>query len=320
MGYLLVSLNRKAYQTKKNSWFLRISLSLAMIPAFGLVNMCLLSVPISLDRLHISRGSYYGDCMYKCWMPNVLAYNSMYDFHAKAVQFFLCTEFEGYDAPHPVHLYRKGSLPYGWIRAAELGYAPAQHLLGNYYEFLKSDPDKAFGLYRSAADAGYGPAQAELAVCYALGKGVRADQGEAAWWLEKSSEWFCMESITARALFQACGLGGQEVNLEEAMNNVRRGIELAYGDGITYPTTEAEKVTEQVAKWFQEGWFQKGYFGWYNIMRHSAFKYALGKGCKVHRATVETLKSPENARRALQAGEGEAYEALSKYVQHSLVK
>ena len=98
-------------------------------------------------------------------------------------------------------LYQKGQKLYNqnnyqeaviWYRkAAELGYAKAQHQLGWCYENgrgVTKDYYEAFKLYSKAAEQGYAYSQCGLGVCYERGYGVTKDYYEAVKWYKKSAE------------------------------------------------------------------------------------------------------------------------------------
>lgn len=67
-------------------------------------------------------------------------------------------------------------------RAAQGGLAAAETRLGDYYNFgigpIRTDVDRAIGLYRSAAEKGDLPALATLALMARLGRGVPEDPAE----------------------------------------------------------------------------------------------------------------------------------------------
>lgn len=79
-----------------------------------------------------------------------------------------------------------------WYRkAATLGHAPSQCLLGDMYRTgagIAKDEAEAVTLYRASADLGFAPAQHYLGVMLATGQGVRKDLVEAVQWSRKAAE------------------------------------------------------------------------------------------------------------------------------------
>lgn len=79
-----------------------------------------------------------------------------------------------------------------WYRkAADQGYATAQHNLGRLYRYgrlIQRDSSQAVLLYRKAAEQGYREAQLELGYCYEFGEGVKRDVVEASSWWTKAAE------------------------------------------------------------------------------------------------------------------------------------
>jgi TPR repeat protein len=79
-----------------------------------------------------------------------------------------------------------------WYRkAAALGHAGAQFNLGACYADgvgVRKDAEKAVGLFRKAAAQGYAHAQHNLGACYYNGEGVRQDDEKAVGWLRKAAE------------------------------------------------------------------------------------------------------------------------------------
>lgn len=71
-------------------------------------------------------------------------------------------------------------------KAAEQGYAEAEHALGNMYIF--DDPAGAIKWYRKAAERGYRDAWAALAIEYLAGFSVPQDYAEAAKWIRKLAD------------------------------------------------------------------------------------------------------------------------------------
>lgn len=85
-------------------------------------------------------------------------------------------------------------------RAAELGYAPAQHQLGVAYAkgwgVTQSDTEAVLW-YRKAAEQGFAEAQHDLAVRCIIGKGTKKDVAEGIEWHRKAAAQGWQESIEA---------------------------------------------------------------------------------------------------------------------------
>ena len=79
-----------------------------------------------------------------------------------------------------------------WYRkAANQGYAPAQHKLSSCYlvgRGIIKDQIESAKWCRKAAEQGYAPAQLDLGACYTFGYGVNKDYYEAAKWYRKAAE------------------------------------------------------------------------------------------------------------------------------------
>lgn len=76
-------------------------------------------------------------------------------------------------------------------KAAEAGYAPAQYNLAHLYENglgVERDPSQAAAWYRKAADQGDPEAQNNLGTLYASGQGVPRDDAEAVRWYRLAAE------------------------------------------------------------------------------------------------------------------------------------
>ncbi len=79
-----------------------------------------------------------------------------------------------------------------WRKAAEQGYAEAQHNLGVRYakgEGVVQNHAEAVKWWRKAAEQGYAEAQHNLGVCYYNGDGVGQDYGQAYRYLTMPQDW-----------------------------------------------------------------------------------------------------------------------------------
>jgi len=79
-----------------------------------------------------------------------------------------------------------------WIRrAADQGYAPAQFVMGQLYDFgfgVSQDDAQALGWYRKAADHGSPAGQRAVGDFYRNGRAVSADALEASRWYRRGAE------------------------------------------------------------------------------------------------------------------------------------
>lgn len=80
---------------------------------------------------------------------------------------------------------------YWFAKAADQGYAPAQHALAKLYleqPRLKAGKDAALGLLRKAAEQGFAVAQVDLGLLYDHGRYVDRDRKAAAGWFRRAAE------------------------------------------------------------------------------------------------------------------------------------
>jgi len=111
-------------------------------------------------------------------------------------QFYLGSlYFEGHNAPNDHADYvipQNYELAIMWFqKAAEKGYAPAQHALGVMHYFgqgLPQDYERAANWCLKAADQGHIDAQYTLGLMYYSGQGVTQDYAESAIWCRKASD------------------------------------------------------------------------------------------------------------------------------------
>ena len=79
----------------------------------------------------------------------------------------------------------------GFLQAAELGDAEAQHNLGFMYDFGEGIPEdnvQAVYWYTKASEQGYAIAQYRLGIMYNSGEGVAKDDVEAVSWFREAAE------------------------------------------------------------------------------------------------------------------------------------
>ena len=148
-----------------------------------------------------------------------------------------------------------------WVRkAAEQGFARAQHDLGLMYQFgrgVERSNEKAVEWYLKAAEQGYADAQGLLGVMYANGRGVEQSD-------EKAAEWFLKAAEQGLASAQ-CKLGfmyedgtGVEQSDEKAVEwwqkAAEQGLAIAqYKLGIMYRDgTGIEQSYEKALGWVQK--------------------------------------------------------------------
>jgi serine/threonine protein kinase len=136
-----------------------------------------------------------------------------------------------------------------WVTANAVtlwGDAEDQRLLGMAYaqgEGVRQDKEKAFKLYRMAAQRGNATAQHNLGTCYYHGEGVAQDEAEAAKWFRSAAE---------------SGIADAQHNLG-----------LCYSNGQGVPQDDA-----QAAKWFRSAAERGQVDAQYSL----GFCYARGRG------------------------------------------
>eukprot|EP00727_Mastigamoeba_balamuthi_P008262 m51a1_g4058 hypothetical protein (861) ;mRNA; r:714586-720098 len=124
-----------------------------------------------------------------------------------------------------------------YMRAAELGYAPAQCNLGCLYKSgsgVPRDVCEAARLYALAAAQGLPSAQFNLALCLMRGEGTEADPAQACTWFEAAAR-----GGDADARFYAADLRCR--GAKGLAQDVRAGVRLL-GDGISGPESATTKI------------------------------------------------------------------------------
>lgn len=115
-------------------------------------------------------------------------------------------------------------------KAAQLGSAEADFLMGQLLEIQEKDVEGALSRYRKAAGRGLPVAQNELGVCYDQGRLVRENPANAVTWFQKASDGGYPVGTFNLALLHARGRGVEE-DQEEAsrlfLSAARRGLNLA---------------------------------------------------------------------------------------------
>jgi hypothetical protein len=104
-----------------------------------------------------------------------------------------------------------------YLKAAELGYAPAQNNLGIAYGLglgVEKDEAQAAAWYRKAADQGDAVAQGNLGRMYASGRGVAQDYAQAAAWARKAAEQGEVEAQSSLGYMYEIGRGVLQNNAE----------------------------------------------------------------------------------------------------------
>ena len=114
-----------------------------------------------------------------------------------------------------------------WKKAADQGYAPAQHNLGVYYDEGRGDVGRssteAAKLWKKAADQDFDDAQFNLGLCYLNGDGVKRDPETAVYWFKKAA------------------------NQGHAPAQCNLGICYGKGDGVGQSDSDAEKWLKKAA-------------------------------------------------------------------------
>ena len=132
-----------------------------------------------------------------------------------------------------------------WLsRAAEKGYAPARYLLAACYACISNQKDysgnrrkmkeKAFELYRDAAEHGHAGALFALGTCYETGDGVAKNRKRAFALYRRAAEAGCQEPLVFFTIGLCYDQGvGTARNQTKALGMYRKAIE--FGDGLLAP-------------------------------------------------------------------------------------
>lgn len=106
-------------------------------------------------------------------------------------------------------------------QSAELGYAPAQNVLGTIYYtglIIQQDNNKALDWFLKAANQGDAVAQYHVGQMYTEGKGVAQSEQNAAVWYAKSAEQGYAPAQSYLGVLYLFGIEGIEKNHEKAMS------------------------------------------------------------------------------------------------------
>ena len=110
---------------------------------------------------------------------------------------------------------------------AEAGYVPAQVQLAYYLDYAGQD-EEAFAWYHAAAGAGDAEAQHQVARLYAAGEGTALDLESARAWFERAAEQGHAASIRVLAIAYEEGTPLTGISYEQAVAWLERGV--AIGD------------------------------------------------------------------------------------------
>lgn len=154
-------------------------------------------------------------------------------------------------------------------KAAELGHAEAQKMLGYCYYFTE-EPETAAVWFRQSAEQGNAEAQFAIGKCYFDGDGVKKDVLQAFTWFRKASEQGCGEAwyylglcyetyrLPGLSLLAGIGIDSQKGKAFECYQKAaEKGVAAAqfrlahcymYGRGVEKNEEEAFKLYEKVSK------------------------------------------------------------------------
>lgn len=117
------------------------------------------------------------------------------------------------------------------LTSHKIGYADAQFFLGNCYGGglygLKSDVDKAFGLYLQGSKSNHPECTYRVAVCYELGMGTKKDYRYAMQFYKKAANASDPNGMYKLGLILLNGLIGQSKNPREAISWFLRAAQIA---------------------------------------------------------------------------------------------
>ena len=145
-------------------------------------------------------------------------------------------------------------------KIAEQGYAPAQTILGFYYQKGKGtqkDPQKAFIWYHKAAEQGHVIAQANLGFCYQDGTGTPKDPRKAFLWFQKAAAQGDTTAQVGLGIYYENGIGipkdpqqaftWYQKAAEQGDANAQSSLGLCYENGIGVP-----KDPQKAVFWYQK--------------------------------------------------------------------
>ena len=201
-----------------------------------------------------------------------------------------------------------------WFRkAAEQGYAGAQHNLGVCYcngWGVEMDYYEAVKWFRKAAEQGYASAQCSLGVCYEYGQGVGKDINEAVKWYRKAAE---QGNMYAQYNLGECYKNGQGVEKDyyEAVKWFRKAAEQGYASaqnalGVCYDNGQGvEKDLTKTVEWYRKAAEQ----GYARAQDNLGVCYCNGRGVErdYHEAVKWFRKAAEQGYASAQYNLGVAY-------------
>lgn len=114
-----------------------------------------------------------------------------------------------------------------FLKAAEQGYAPAQHALVRYYTSCEKDLQKSADLLYKAAASGYAPAQYSLGLVFAKGQGgVTQDYTKAAYWFTEAAEQGYSDAIATLGMYYEGGDFGFPKDIKKATKYYTDAVKL----------------------------------------------------------------------------------------------
>lgn len=129
-------------------------------------------------------------------------------------------------------------------------------LATDYYD--KGFRKRGFALYKQAAELGYARAQHVVADCYQWGLGTKKDKSEAFRWYQKAAEQDYPQSVCYLASFYSFGEGGVDCNIDEAVRLWKKAAELGDKEAqftlgnLYYDGEYVEQNREEAIKWYRK--------------------------------------------------------------------
>ena len=129
-------------------------------------------------------------------------------------------------------------------KAAEQGYAKAQHILGVKYiqgEGVPQDYKQAAHWYKKAAEQGHAEAQFKLGLMYAPGLGVPQDYKQAVHWHTKAAEQGVAEAQLELGFMYSKGYG-----VPQDYSQAYAWLSVAVANGYTFASGDRDKMAKKL--------------------------------------------------------------------------
>ena len=131
-----------------------------------------------------------------------------------------------------------------FLKSALQGNKNAQYRVGSMFEEVLMNNDEAFKWYYKASQQGHRDAQFNLAHCYAKGKGVKKDVNQAFIWYKKSAEQgepFAMMAL-ANCYYEGLGVSKDK---NKAIELYKQVVALNDADASDLAKTELEIIVQE---------------------------------------------------------------------------